>query len=137
MQRKIALIGYDEIGKKVAVFIARQDDVEVIGVCDVISDWRIQTAIKKGFPVYAATERYQSKDATGRCFDNRYHYSLVGCGGSGCRLYPKEYSCTKCRTYKERKMKFILQEGEKHRTTSHSFNRAEKSIRKTNESLSK
>ena len=40
-KQKIALIGYGVIGKRVADAVALQDDMELTGVADVISDWRI------------------------------------------------------------------------------------------------
>ena len=47
MKKKVAIIGYGVIGKRVADAVAKQDDMELTGVCDVISDWRIHSAIKK------------------------------------------------------------------------------------------
>jgi len=38
MAKKIALIGYGVIGKRVADAITLQDDMELIWICDVISD---------------------------------------------------------------------------------------------------
>ena len=55
MKKKIALIGYGVIGKRVADAITLQEDMELAGVCDVISDWRIQAAVSKGYTIYAAT----------------------------------------------------------------------------------
>ena len=48
IKKKIALIGYGVIGKRVADAIALQNDMVLSGVCDVISDWRIQAAVDKG-----------------------------------------------------------------------------------------
>ena len=53
--KNIAVIGYGVIGKRVADAINLQDDMHLVGVCDIISDWRIQGAVKKGYPVFAAT----------------------------------------------------------------------------------
>lgn len=58
--KKIALLGYGVIGKRVADATALQDDMELIGVCDVISDWRIKAAVNKGFAIYAATNEAKS-----------------------------------------------------------------------------
>ncbi|NNE77631.1 MAG: type II glyceraldehyde-3-phosphate dehydrogenase, partial [Pricia sp.] len=54
--KNIAVIGYGVIGKRVADAVNLQDDMNLAGVCDIISDWRIQTALEKGFAVFAATE---------------------------------------------------------------------------------
>ncbi|MEX0883039.1 MAG: hypothetical protein WDZ72_06145 [Cyclobacteriaceae bacterium] len=56
MKKRIALIEYGIIGKRVADAIARQDDMELAGVCDLISDWRIQAMANKRYPIYAATK---------------------------------------------------------------------------------
>jgi glyceraldehyde-3-phosphate dehydrogenase (NAD(P)) len=121
MKKKIALIGYGVIGKRVADAIAMQDDMELAGVCDVINDWRIQTAVNKGYPVYAATDA--AKDSMGQ--------AVVPLAGNMANLLdiadlvvdctPKKIAAQNVETYKARKIKFILQGGEKHETTGHSF----------------
>ena len=59
--KNIAVIGYGVIGKRVADAIALQDDMELTGVCDIISDWRIQNAVRKEYDIYAATEEAEDK----------------------------------------------------------------------------
>jgi glyceraldehyde-3-phosphate dehydrogenase (NAD(P)) len=44
---KVAINGYGVIGKRVADALQLQEDVKFVGVCDVISDWRIKIALKK------------------------------------------------------------------------------------------
>jgi glyceraldehyde-3-phosphate dehydrogenase (NAD(P)) len=121
MKKKIALIGYGVIGKRVADAIDRQDDMELAGVCDVISDWRIQAAVKKGYPVYAATEDasgYMQKAGiplAGNMAD------LLGVAHLVVDCTPKKIAAQNVKIYKEQGIKFILQGGEKHKTTGHSF----------------
>jgi glyceraldehyde-3-phosphate dehydrogenase (NAD(P)) len=50
---KVAINGYGVIGKRVADAVQLQEDMELVGVCDVISDWRIKIALKKNYPVSA------------------------------------------------------------------------------------
>ena len=45
--KNIAVIGYGVIGKRVADAINLQDDMKLAGVGDIISDWRIQNAVRK------------------------------------------------------------------------------------------
>lgn len=52
---RVAVNGYGVIGKRVADAVMLQDDMELVGVCDVISDYRIRLAVERGYPVYAAT----------------------------------------------------------------------------------
>ena len=54
---RVAVNGYGVIGKRIADAVAAQDDMELIGVADVVSDWRIKVAIEKGYPVYASTSQ--------------------------------------------------------------------------------
>jgi glyceraldehyde-3-phosphate dehydrogenase (NAD(P)) len=50
---KVAVNGYGVIGKRVADAVRLQEDMELIGVCDVATDWRIKMALMKNYPVYA------------------------------------------------------------------------------------
>ena len=52
---RVVVNGYGVIGKRIADAVALQDDMELAGVVDVVSDWRIKVAAAKGYPVYAAT----------------------------------------------------------------------------------
>lgn len=52
---RVAVNGYGVIGKRIADAVTVQEDMELIGISDVVSDWRIQVAVEKGYPVYAAT----------------------------------------------------------------------------------
>jgi glyceraldehyde-3-phosphate dehydrogenase (NAD(P)) len=57
MSKKVRVIvnGYGVIGKRIADAVAVQDDMELVGVADVVSDWRIKIAVERGYPVYAST----------------------------------------------------------------------------------
>lgn len=51
---KVAVNGYGVIGKRVADAVRQQDNMELIGVADVGTDYRIKTAIVLGIDVYAS-----------------------------------------------------------------------------------
>ena len=53
---KVAVNGYGVIGKRVADAVTLQDDMELAGVCNVITDWRIRMAEEKKYPVFAFDE---------------------------------------------------------------------------------
>jgi len=50
---RVAVNGYGVIGKRVADAVALQDDMELIGICDVSSDWRIKMTVEKKHPIFA------------------------------------------------------------------------------------
>ena len=52
---RVAVNGYGVIGKRVADAIALQDDMELAGIADIASDWRIRVAGAKGYAIFAAT----------------------------------------------------------------------------------
>ncbi|WP_265109681.1 type II glyceraldehyde-3-phosphate dehydrogenase [Halosolutus halophilus] len=53
---QVAVNGYGTIGKRVADAVARQHDMDVLGVAKTRPNFEAETAIEKGFPLYAAVE---------------------------------------------------------------------------------
>lgn len=53
---RVAVNGYGVIGKRVADAVQLQPDMELVGVSDVESDYRIQAAATRGIPVYSSTD---------------------------------------------------------------------------------
>ena len=51
---RVAVNGYGVIGKRVADAIRLQPDMELIGVADVVSDYRVQAGAVLGLPIYAS-----------------------------------------------------------------------------------
>lgn len=119
---KVAINGYGVIGKRVADAVALQDDMELTGVCDVITDWRIRIAVKKKFPIYAASsEAAEVMHQVGITLAGELNKLLeevdiiIDCT-------PKKISATNVVLYKNADKKYIVQGGDKHQTTNHSFN---------------
>ncbi|WP_226005056.1 type II glyceraldehyde-3-phosphate dehydrogenase [Natrinema salinisoli] len=54
--QQVAINGYGTIGKRVADAVRRQPDMEVLGVAKTRPNFEAETAIDKGFPLYAAVE---------------------------------------------------------------------------------
>ena len=50
----VAVNGYGVIGKRVADAVLLQPDMELVGVGDVVSDYRVKAAVVHGLPVYAS-----------------------------------------------------------------------------------
>src|SRR3546814_16093246 len=53
---RVALNGYGVIGKRVADAVARQEDMELVGVADIETDWRLRLAQQKGFQPFASLD---------------------------------------------------------------------------------
>ncbi|AYN67233.1 type II glyceraldehyde-3-phosphate dehydrogenase [Euzebyella marina] len=119
--KNIAVIGYGVIGKRVADAINVQDDMNLVGVCDVISDWRIQTAIKKGYSVFAATGQAMGQMKMSEIPVAGSMQNLLGQVDLVVDCTPKNIAAKNVEVYKKQGIKFILQGGEKHETTGHSF----------------
>ncbi len=45
---RVAVNGYGVIGKRVADAVRKQEDMELIGVADIVTDYRIKTAVMLG-----------------------------------------------------------------------------------------
>ncbi len=119
---KVAINGYGVIGKRVADAILLQDDMEVTGVCDVITDWRIRIAAKKDYPVYAAnSEAYTVMQQVGIPLAGMLN-KLLEEADIIIDCTPKKISAINVVMYKNANKKFIVQGGDKHQTTGHSFN---------------
>jgi glyceraldehyde-3-phosphate dehydrogenase (NAD(P)+) (phosphorylating) len=58
---RVAVNGYGVIGKRVADAVVAQDDMELLGIADIVSDWRIKAAIQKGYPIYCSTDQAQAE----------------------------------------------------------------------------
>lgn len=118
---KVAVNGYGVIGKRVADAVLAQDDMELVGVCDVVSDWRIKMAVEKEYPVFAfdALHEKQMKDAgipvEGTLAD------LIAFSDLIVDCTPKKIAADNIERYKAAKLKFIVHGGEKHEVTGHSF----------------
>lgn len=119
--KNIAVIGYGVIGKRVAEAINLQEDMRLTGVCDIISDWRIQNAVRKDYDIYAATPEAEKEmknagiSVHGSMVDLLKKVDLV------VDCTPKKIAAQNVKIYKEKGIKFIVQGGEKHETTGHSF----------------
>ena len=65
-QARVAVNGYGVIGKRVADAVALQDDMQLVGVADVVHDYRVKVAVERGYPIYAVTRGQACRDGGGR-----------------------------------------------------------------------
>lgn len=52
---KVGVNGYGVIGRRVADAVMLQPDMELVGVADVATDYRVRLALGRGYPIYGAT----------------------------------------------------------------------------------
>lgn len=118
---RVAVNGYGVIGKRVADAIVKQDDLSLVGVADVGTDWRMRVAVQRGFKLFASLDqragamREAGLDVAGALDDLlRETDVIVDCT-------PKSIGAKNAELYRQRGVKFIVQGGEKHDVTGHSF----------------
>src|SRR5690625_4463329 len=117
---KVAVNGYGVIGKRIAEAIGLQDDMEVIGIGDVAADWRIKVAAQR-YSVFANTEegrRAMDKEkipVAGNLDD------LLDGADVVVDCAPKNFGAQNAEKYRQAGVKYLVQGGEKHETTGHSF----------------
>lgn len=118
---KVALNGYGNIGKRCADSVALQDDMSLVGISDVVADYRVKMAAVKGYSIYASIpERIPDMEkadleVAGTLEDLLKEVDIVidatpaGIGAKNKPLYEKAG------------IKMIFQGGEKHEVAGHSF----------------
>jgi glyceraldehyde-3-phosphate dehydrogenase (NAD(P)) len=118
---RVAVNGYGVIGKRVADAVAGQEDMELAGVSDINADWRSRMVTQKGFRLYSAASEHTDAmrdsglDVTGALDD------LLSVAGIVVDCTPKHVAARNVEIYREKGIKFIVQGGEKHAVTGHSF----------------
>jgi glyceraldehyde-3-phosphate dehydrogenase (NAD(P)) len=118
---QVAVNGYGVIGKRVADAVASQDDMVLVGIADIEADWRMRVAERKGFAVFASlgdragAMREAGIKVAGHLDD------LLGRAEIVVDCTPKRVAARNVEAYRRRGIKFIVQGGEKHEVTGHSF----------------
>lgn len=118
---RVAVNGYGVIGKRIADAVVVQDDMELVGVADVVTDWRVKVALQKGYPVFASSpEAAEQMRAAGiplaGTLDNLLEHVDVVADAT-----PKKVAAANLEKYRAAGVKSIFQGGEKHSLTGHSF----------------
>lgn len=118
---RVAVNGFGVIGKRIADAVAVQNDMEVIGVADVVGDWRIKIAVERGYPVYASTIQAAERMRAAGIPINGILEDLLAQVDIVTDATPKKVAATNFEKYKKAGVKSIFQGGEKHDLTGHSF----------------
>ncbi len=118
---RVLVNGYGVIGKRIADAVAAQDDMELVGVADVVSDWRIKVAGTKGFRVFASTaSALDPMRAAGVALAGSLD-DILGEVDVVADATPKQVAAANFTRYQAAGVKSIFQGGEKHSLTGHSF----------------
>jgi glyceraldehyde-3-phosphate dehydrogenase (NAD(P)) len=118
---RVAVNGYGVIGKRIADAVTLQDDMDLVGVADVVSDWRVRVAIEKGYLVYASTpEAVDGMKAVGIPVAGTLN-DLLNQVDVVADATPKKIAPANLEAYRDAGVKSIFQGGEKHELTGHSF----------------
>lgn len=118
---RVAVNGYGVIGKRVADAVRQQPDMDLIGVSDMVSDYRVKTATTLAYPVYTAvadqTEKMSAAGipVAGQLEDLLAQVDVV------VDCTPKHVAASNLDIYTKTGVKAIFQGGEKHSLTGHSF----------------
>lgn len=118
---RVLVNGYGVIGKRIADAVAVQDDMELVGVVDVVSDWRIMVAVEKGYPVFAASAESAAQMRAGGISLAGNLDEALGRVDVIADAAPKKIASANFEKYKAAGVKSIFQGGEKHSLTGHSF----------------
>ena len=118
---RVALNGYGVIGKRVADAVRLQDDMELVGVADVTSDYRIRVAVERGYPVHASLASKRAEmEAAGVPVAGDLG-SLIEQADIVVDCTPKRVASENKKRYSAASVKAIWQGGEKHDLTGYSF----------------
>ena len=118
---RVVVNGYGVIGKRVADAVAKQKDMRLVGVADVVTDWRPRIATQRGLPLFGATpESAEAMRKAGLKVAGALE-DVLGQVDVIVDCTPKKVAAKNIEIYRRRGIKFILEGGEKHSATGHSF----------------
>ncbi|OJX40255.1 MAG: glyceraldehyde-3-phosphate dehydrogenase [Chloroflexi bacterium 44-23] len=118
---KVLVNGYGVIGKRIADAVSLQDDMELVGVADVVSDWRIKVAVEKGYPIYASTKQAADEMRQDGIHLRGTMEKILDQIDIVADATPKGIGAKNLALYQKHGVKSIFQGGEKHELTGHSF----------------
>lgn len=121
MNVQVALNGYGVIGKRVADAVRAMPDMDLVGVADVSTDWRVRTATERGIAVFAATDEAGAAMVQAGVPVAGTLAELLAQADVVVDTTPKKVAATNLEVYRAAGVKAVFQGGESHATTGHSF----------------
>jgi glyceraldehyde-3-phosphate dehydrogenase (NAD(P)) len=118
---RVAVNGFGVIGKRVADAVALQDDMELVGVADVVYDYRIRVAVERGYAVFASVPEKRNEMEMGGIPVAGNLDALLPQVDVVVDCTPKGVAAKNKEVYQAAGVKAIWQGGEKHELTDYSF----------------
>jgi glyceraldehyde-3-phosphate dehydrogenase (NAD(P)) len=118
---RVGVNGYGVIGKRVADAVRVQPDMELVGVSDIISDYRIKVAVGLDIPLYASLPEKESEMKDAGLPVAGVLKNLIGRVDVIVDCTPKGIAAKNLEGYKSSGIKAIVQGGEEHNVAGHSF----------------
>lgn len=118
---RVAVNGFGVIGKRVADAVALQSDMTLVGVADVVSDYRMKVAASRGYAIFCpldeerANMRAAGITVAGSLDDLLRDSDIV------VDCTPKQVAAGNLERYRSAWLKAVFQGGEKHELTGYSF----------------
>ncbi len=118
---KVAVNGYNVIGRRIADAVSAQDDMELIGVAKTKPDYKAKIALEKGYKVYAADEKGKKSfiDAGLEC--SGLSKDMVAQADIVLDATPDEVGAANKAMYASLGKKAVFQGGEEHEVAGFSF----------------
>lgn len=118
---RVGVVGFGVIGRRVAAAIQLQTDMELIGVADIAADWRMAEVIDRDVPLYAARSNARSAMEQAGLPVSGTLDDLIDACDVLVDCTPKGGGAANAELYRKAGRRFIVQGGEKHSVTGHSF----------------
>ncbi|MEM0453279.1 MAG: type II glyceraldehyde-3-phosphate dehydrogenase [Sulfolobales archaeon] len=120
---KVLVNGYGVIGKRVADAVSKQDDLKLVGISDVVADWRVKLASSKGIDVYASISEKVYEMEKGGVRVSGTLEDLLRNGGVDVIIdcTPAKVGAKNKSLYEKYGVKGIFQGGERHEVAGLSF----------------
>jgi glyceraldehyde-3-phosphate dehydrogenase (NAD(P)+) (phosphorylating) len=118
---RVAVNGYGVIGKRVADAVSLQDDMELVGIADVASDYRIRVAVERCQAVFVADAGAREQMEAAMIPVAGTLDDLLGQVDIVADCAPKQLAAANKDRYQNAGVKAIWQGGETHKLTGYSF----------------
>ena len=120
---KVAINGYGTIGKRVADAVDAQNDMEIVGVTKTRPAFGCDLAVKKGYPIYCT---YDDEAKISAFAEAGYEChgglsDLLAIADVVVDCSPGKVGASNMEKYRDAKVKWIFQGGEKHALTGLSY----------------